>query len=243
VFPWMADPRLDVREVDPAALADEVSSRTAAVCFSVVRSNDGRVLDGDGIRQACHAAGALAIADVTQATGWLPLRECGFDAVVGGAYKWLSAPRGTAFMAVTDELRSRLAPTGAGWFAGEDPMSSLYGGPLRLARTARALDVSPAWLPWVGTAAALALVEEIGVETIQAHDLELANSFRAQVGLAEDNTPIVSVLVPGVEDELAALGIRTSVREGRVRLSFHCWNSTADVDLAATAVRRARNAA
>ena len=39
---------------------------------------------------------------------------------------------------------------------------------------ARRFDLSPAWLSWVGAAPALALLEEVGVEAIHAHDVGLA---------------------------------------------------------------------
>jgi hypothetical protein len=44
-------------------------------------------------------------------------------------------------------------PLAAGWYAGPDPWTTVYGLPLRLAADARALDVSPAWLGHVGAAA------------------------------------------------------------------------------------------
>ena len=62
-------------------------------------------------------------------------------------------------------------------------MENLYGGPLRLAGDARALDVSPAWLSWVGQAPALELLEAVGIEAVHAHDLALAARFRAGLGL------------------------------------------------------------
>lgn len=240
LFPWCTDDRLTVREVPVEALADAVDERTSAVAFSLVRSSDGTLVDGGAVREAARSVGALTVVDVTQAAGWLPVDASRDDVVVCAAYKWLCCPRGTAFLALSDEVRSRVVPTGAGWFAGPDPFGTYYGGPLRLADSARALDVSPAWLPWIGAAAALRDLERVGVERLQRHDVALADAFRDAVGLPAGPTPVVSLVVPGVEGELAAAGIRTSVRAGRVRISFHGWNTTADVDRAAAAVRRAR---
>ena len=105
------------------------------------------------------------------------------DVLVCGAYKWLMAPRGTAFLVVTPELAERIVPLHAGWFAGEDPDDSYYGLPLRLAKDARRFDLSPAWFDWVGTATSLAVVESIGVPVVHAHDVALANRFREGLGL------------------------------------------------------------
>lgn len=239
LFPWLADGRLAVREVPRDDLAAAVGGQTAAVCFSLVRSSDGGLVDGDAVADACREVGAMTVVDVTQA-GWLPFDGSCFDVVVGGAYKWLCCPRGTAFVAIADQVRERLVPAGAGWFAGSDPYGTFYGGPLRLAQTARAFDLSPAWLAWVGTAAGLQVMEEIGVEAIRSHDVELADTFRALVDLPPAPTPVVSMDAPGVEPALAEAGIRASVREGRLRLSFHVWNTVDDADLAARAVLRSR---
>jgi hypothetical protein len=48
---------------------------------------------------------------------------------------WTSPPR-TAFMAIRPELMSTVVPQAAGWYAGEDPLATFFGGPLRLAESA-----------------------------------------------------------------------------------------------------------
>ena len=115
------------------------------------------------------------------------------DALVCGAYKWLMAPRGTAFLVITPELAESTVPLSAGWFAGADPDDSYYGLPLRLAKDARRFDVSPGWFDWVGTAASLAVMESIGIQTVHAHDVALANRFREGLGLPPGHSAIVSL--------------------------------------------------
>jgi selenocysteine lyase/cysteine desulfurase len=178
----------------------------------------------------------LTVADATQACGWLPVDAGRFDALVCGAYKWLLSPRGTAFLFTRPELRTGLRPDQANWWAGSDPHASYYGPPLRLASDARAFDISPAWFSWVGTAPAIELIEQIGIAAIHAHDLGLANHFRAGLGLADGNSAIVSVDVPGAQQRLAGAGVRAAVRGGRVRASFHIYTTEADVDLAVSAL-------
>jgi selenocysteine lyase/cysteine desulfurase len=101
---------------------------------------------------------------------------------------------------------------------------------------ARRLDTSPAWFSWVGAAPALAVLERIGIERIRAHDVELANRFRAGVGLEPAGAAIVAVDVPGADERLARAGIRAAVRAGKVRVSFHLYNTPADVDAALDAL-------
>jgi selenocysteine lyase/cysteine desulfurase len=238
LFPFLvhADRGVELTTVPLARLADAIDSRTAAVAFSAVQSATGEVADLDAVRAAARAHGAVTIVDASHACGWLPLDGSRFDAVVCAGYKWLLSPRGSAFLAVSDELLARVRPLAAGWWAGEDPYSSYYGPPLRLARTARRLDTSPAWFSWVGTAPALEVLEQIGVEAIHDHDVGLANRFRAGLGLPAGDSAIVSVSLPGAEERLQRAGIRAAVRADSLRVSFHVYNTEADVDAALDAL-------
>ena len=83
---------------------------------------------------------------------------------------------------------------------------------------------------WVATGAALAIVEEIGVEAVLAHDLALANRFRAGLGLPPGESAIVMSDLPDAAEKLERAGIRAAVRGGRVRTSWHAYNTEADVD-------------
>jgi selenocysteine lyase/cysteine desulfurase len=238
LFPFLvhADRGVEVTTVPLARLAESVDARTTAVAFSAVQSATGEVADLDAVSAAARDHGALTIVDASHACGWLPLDATRFDAVVCAGYKWLLSPRGSAFLAVSDELLERIRPLAAGWWAGEDPYTTYYGPPLRLARTARRLDTSPAWFSWVGTAPALEVLEEIGVEAIYAHDLTLANRFRAGLGLPPGNSAIVSVSLPGAAERLERADIRAAVRADSLRVSFHVYNTEADVDAALDAL-------
>lgn len=238
LFPWLvhADRGVEVHPVALADLAGAVDATTDVVAFSVVQSATGQVADVDAIVRASHAHDALVVVDATQACGWLPMRAAGIDAMVCAGYKWLMSPRGTAFLAVSDRLRDRLRPLHAGWYAGEDVHESYYGLPLRLAHSARRFDVSPAWFSWVGTAPALALIEQIGVEAIHAHNVALANRFRAGLGLPAGQSAIVSAAVPDADRRLAVAGIRAATRAGSLRVSFHIYSTDDDVDNALNAL-------
>ena len=233
-------------EVDLVALEDvpaAIDGRTALVAVSAVQSADGRLADLDAIEAAAAHHGALTFVDATQACGWLPLDAGRFDYLAASAYKWLLSPRGTSFMAVRPAAAERLQPHLAGWYAGDDPFASNYGAPLRLAPDARRFDLSPAWLSWVGTAPALELLEQVGVEAIHAHDVGLANRLRDGLGMEPSDSAIVS-LVLGREGEarLRAAGVMATEREGFVRFSCHLYTTEADVDRALEAVAGRRTA-
>ena len=230
LFPLLVQQRLDVRTVPPAQLVDAIADGVDAVAFSAVQMSTGEVADLDAIVAAAASIGAITICDATQAVGWLPIDAARFDALVCGAYKWLMSPRGSAFLAVSDRLLERAVPHSAGWYAGEDVHASYFGPPLRLASSARRLDLSPAWFSWVGTQPALKLIERIGIDAIHDHDLALANRFRAGVGLEPSNSAIVCADIPGAAERLERAGIIAAVRGGLLRTSWHLYNDESDVD-------------
>lgn len=238
LFPWMvhADRGIEVVTVPVSRLVDAIDERIDVVAYSVVQSATGQVTDMAGVSAAAQANGALRVVDASQAVGWLPVDIRHADVLACGAYKWLMSPRGTAFLVVQPALAERIRPIAAGWFAGEDVHASYYGPPLRLATDARRFDVSPAWFDWVGTAASLDVIESIGVESINAHDVALANRFRRGLGLAPSDSAIVSVDRPEAAERLAAAGIRAATRAGSLRASFHAYTTESDVDVALDAL-------
>ncbi len=239
VFPFLAQAGrgVGVREVPLERIAGEVTPRTALVAVSAVQSADGRLADLDALCDAVEAVGARVLLDTTQATGWLPVQAGRFAYTVGGGYKWLLAPRGTCFFTVQPELVGGLVPHTAGWYAGADRWSSIYGGPLRLAGDARRFDVSPAWHSWVGQAPSLDLLTEVGTTALHEHAVGLANRFRAAVGLPASDSAIVSLTTSGdAGARLEHAEIVASVRAGRLRLAFHVYNGTNEADRAAEAL-------
>jgi selenocysteine lyase/cysteine desulfurase len=195
------------------------------VAVSVAQSADGRLADLDALR-AARASGTRVVLDVTQALGWLPVQLDWADAVVCAGYKWLLCPRGVAWLAVGPELD--LVALHANWYAGDDPWTSVYGLPLRLAGTARGLDSSPVWLSHVGAAVALPWLAGLDPAAVRAHCAGLADTVRAGLGMAPAGSAIVAVRRPGAAERLAAAGVVSSVRAGAVRLAFHLYNTPDD---------------
>ena len=232
LFPFLVQESrgVQVRTVPPSELLGAIGAETDVVAFSAVQMSTGEVAPVAEIAAAARAHGALSVCDATQGCGWLPIDGAALDVLVVAAYKWLLSPRGTAFMAVRPELLELVVPAQAGWYAGEEVHKSYFGPPLRLATDARRLDTSPAWFSWVGTAPALALLEAVGIEAIHAHDVGLANAFRAGLGLPPGDSAIVSADLPGAAERLQAAGIMPAVRGGRLRTSWHLYNTHDDVD-------------
>ncbi len=236
VFPWAvhADRGVTVVTAPVDKYAEAIDDSVDVVAFSAVQSATGEVADVAAISAAARAVDALVVVDASQAVGWLPVDAGTSDACVASTYKWMMSPRGATFGYLSPELRERCRPQQSGWYAAEG--HSYYGLPMNLAPDARRFDQSPAWFCHVGTAPALELIEQIGVDAIQRHNVDLANAFRAGLGLEPGNSAIVSADVPGADERLAAAGVRAAVRDGRMRASFHVYSTRADVDLALDAL-------
>lgn len=227
-----------VREVPLNQIADAVTERTGLVSVSAVQSADGRVADLNGLRAACATTGTRILLDTTQAVGWLPIDAGAYAYTVCGAYKWLLSPRGTAFFTVAPELADELVPHTAGWYAGENPWTSIYGVPLRLAGDARRFDVSPVWHAWVATAPSLQLLATVGPSALHTNALDLANRFREGLDLPPADSAIVSLAVDDTTPAaLSTNQIAASIRAGRLRLSFHISTSDQDVEHAIQVLR------
>jgi selenocysteine lyase/cysteine desulfurase len=238
LFPMLAqtDRGVTVSSVALESLPD-AREPVDLIAVSLVQSADGRVTDLDRLRAAREATGAKLLIDVTQACGWLPLDCADVDFVVCAAYKWLLCPRGIAFLAARPEHWASLRPDAAGWYAGDDPWKSIYGAPLRLAADARRFNLSPAWLCWSAAAPTLELLDGLDRQDLHAHDVGLADLFLSELGKPSQGSAIVTVDVPDAADRLAAAGISTAVRAGRVRASFHLYNTPDDAHAAARALR------
>ncbi|WP_217144725.1 aminotransferase class V-fold PLP-dependent enzyme [Streptomyces sp. AC627_RSS907] len=227
---------LKVRSVPLERIAESVGPRTALVAVSTVQSADGRIADLAALRDAARTHGARTLVDASQSSGWLPLAADEFDYVVAVAYKWMLCPRGVAFLVVPADLGG-LTPLFAGWASGERPWDSCYGPVEELAHSARRFDESPALFSYTGARHSLALIEELGVDAVHAHDTALADRFREGLAsLGHEPVPAPGsaiVSVPGLghrQDELGRAGVQVSDRAGNLRAAFHAYNTAADVD-------------
>ena len=251
-----------VRYAPVAELAAAIRHDTALVAFSLVQSATGEIADAEGISAAASRVGARTLVDLTQSLGWLPTDARGFDFTVCHAYKWLCAPRGTAFLTVREELQADLTPLAAGWCSADDVWDSCYAGHTPLAAGAGRFDLSPAWPLLAGTEAALSFFADLPTAAVHDYDVTLADAARDMLGIRESGpdkrsgaagagagvlgsavstgSAIVTWPDPDGEDlaRMTAAGITASGRAGNARVAFHLWNTLEDVDLLARALGR-----
>lgn len=234
-FAAQAERGVVVTEADLTELADRATDHDL-VAVSAVASADGALADLESLAAATAGTRTRVLIDVTQAAGWLPLSLDWADAVVGASYKWLLAPRGAAWLAISDEMRAELVPHHAGWFSGVNPWLSTYGLPWRPAPDARALDSSPTWWAHLGAAEVFSATRGLDRRAVHAHATGLADALRARLGMPPAGSAIVAVHREGAAELLAAAGVRASTRAGAARLSFHLYSTAEDLDRAATAL-------
>jgi selenocysteine lyase/cysteine desulfurase len=239
-FPFAAQAGRGVSVVELSA--DELVATAGDYDFvtaSLVQSATGAVLDADALRASVAGTGTVTIIDVTQAVGWKRLDLGWADVTVASVYKWLLAPRGTAFLSVSERLAGSMTPHAANWYAGELPWESIYGLPLRLADDARRFDTSPAWFGALGAGLTLPWLAGLDAAAVEAHTVGLADTLRAELDLPPNPSAIVSL--PSARhahaaERLQQAGVRASVRAGAVRVGFHLYNTTDDLDQLLTAL-------
>ena len=239
MFPFLQRIGIRVRVVPGEALADSITDDTWLVAFSLVQSATGVVADAAAIVEAARRHGAHTFCDVTQAAGVFPVDARMFDATVCNTYKWLCAPRGVAFLTVTEAFAAELTPLQAGWYAGEQVWTSTYGPAMTLASDARRFDVSPVWPAWIGAEQSIALFASIDIGEVWKLTSGLGDELCERLGIAPQHQAIVTWPDSSGGDlaRLKAAGIRAAGRAGRLRASFHLWNTSADIDAVVDAIR------
>lgn len=239
VFPFLQHRDLVVRAVPLAELADSVRDSTALVVFSLIQSCNGAVADIAAITAAASRHEARTLCDVTQAAGVHPVDATQFDATVCHAYKWLCSPRGVAFLTISEDFAQQITPVQAGWYAGDDVWSSVYGTEMNLAKDARQFDVSPAWQAWVGAEQSIVLFAGLDITEVWEHTTRLGNMLCDELGIERQNQAIVTWPDESGADlaKLAVAGITASGRAGRLRAAFHLWSTEEDVAAVIAALR------
>src|SRR3954471_13460880 len=89
-----------------------LTPKTRLVSASMVRFDNGALLESTRLAAACHAQGALLLLDVSQCCGGMPLdvTRLGVDFMVCAGYKWLLSPFGTGFFWAKQEHIVNMRP-------------------------------------------------------------------------------------------------------------------------------------
>ena len=227
------------------AYAARVGRRTRIVPFTHVGFRTGDRLDAARLIALCHERGALAFLDDYQRTGTGPIdvHALGVDVLVTGALKYLLGAPGVAFLYVRRALAGTLTPLVTGWMGRADPFA-FAAEPLDWGAGARRFEMGTPPIPNVYAAAAgIELLERAGLGAVERQIAHLVERFaagsaaRGFVPLTPADPARRGALVvlraldaPQLVRRLEGRGIIASARGDGLRVSFHAYNTDADVD-------------
>jgi hypothetical protein len=123
-----------------------------------------------------------------------------------------------------------IVPHAANWYAGQEPWSSIYGLPLRLAGGARRFDASPVWFSVLGAGLSVPRLASLDRAKVHEHTVGLANRLRSELQMLPVDSAIVSISAPDAAEAVRRAGIRASVPAGAARVGFHLYNTEDDLD-------------
>jgi selenocysteine lyase/cysteine desulfurase len=240
---------------------DAITPRTRVVSLSHVRFDSGARLDTARVAAACRASGAWFVLDASQSCGALPIdvRELGADVLVSAGYKWLLGPYGTGFLWVKDARLDELLP-GPFYWTGQDA-SDLFGslrfdGPTR-SRDAKRWDAAESAmqlnLNLAAFRASVDLVVRIGPENVLRHGRSLIDTLFKGLPphcapaspLEHDQRGAFGSFTADSPDATAALYRRlraahfiVSLRQGRIRVAPHLFNSVEQIGMLVDEIHR-----
>jgi selenocysteine lyase/cysteine desulfurase len=242
---------------NPAQIEEMSRERTAFLCACWVNTFSGYTLDIDNVSRALKSRNpdAKIILNVSQALGAraLDVTRCPVDAIVSTGFKWLCGPYGTGFCWVSKKLQQQMDCNQTNWFVHRDPedygLNFMQELQLRDDVGIEKYDVFCTanflnYLPWLAT---IKYFNQQGLENIEAYDSELAarliNGIKEKGVFtltspeeeAERSTIVCLTSGPGMNgekivEELDARAIHISLRQDKLRISPHLYNTAEEVE-------------
>lgn len=227
-----------------------VDARTRVVSCSAVAWDTGYRIDLEALGRHCSKAGCLLIVDGIQAVGAteLDLGALRISALSFHGYKWLLAGFGCGALYVSPDALDQIRPRFVGeqsfqaGFAADDLDAPWQPGARRFtAGGANALGLT-------ALAMSLNLIEQLGPETIVAHNRALGQLLVDGLRRLEPLVQLVSPIDPtrraaivvftlgdatrddALVQQLAEHGVVVALRRRGVPVSPHCYNTATEVD-------------
>ena len=228
-------------------VASAIDERTRAVTISHVEFASGFRNDIQALGEICRERDIWFIVDAIQSLGAIEVdvKSANVDILAADGHKWLLAPEGAAIFYCADDKRERLINTNVGWASVVNPRDFLNYNLTQKPDATRFEEGSYNSVGLYGLKAAIELLLDIGILTIETHILKLtehlmagleakgyrvvtprADSERAGIVIFESNqrTPAE------IYDILHAENIITAERGSGVRVSPHFYNTTSEIE-------------
>jgi selenocysteine lyase/cysteine desulfurase len=245
--------KLDLgNEVVPTAkwLEKNLKPQTRIFNISYVTFDTGKKIDLLSIGKYLKSKNILFVVDATQALGGLEItsEELSYiDVLTVSSYKWMLGPYGHAFAYFSQKAQDQIYHLNANWILSPNS-KQVYN----------LLDYTTETLPGArqydrGQAAnllcsgclegSLSFLLEVGLANIEKHNAKIRNYFlenypKEKYILVTPLSHMANIVclkaVSGdslaLEAELKKRNVDVSVRQGNIRLSFHVFNTTHQVD-------------
>ncbi len=230
-----------------------LTPKTRLVSISLVRFDNGVLLDGARLAAACHAQGTLLALDASQACGAVPIdvQSMGVDFLVSAGYKFLLGPFGTGFFWAKPELMADMRPGPFYWMAAkgmESNFASMDFADPKPAPSGKRWDIAETanYFNHAALDASVEFVLQAGPAAIAAHSRNLIELLYER--LPKDRCVPASPLDPAhrgpyacfaarapektaaLYDRLRKENIIVSLREGNIRVSPYLFNTERDID-------------
>jgi len=174
---------LELKVVDPEAVADNITEDVAAVMLTHVDYRTGRVHDMKAITDKAHEAGAIMIWDLAHSAGALPidLTGCNADIAVGCTYKYLNGgPGAPGFIHIRPDLIDQVRPALSGWLGHQAPFA--FDLDYRPGNGISRMRVgTPPVIQMAVLDAALDAFDGVDMADIRARSIELSEQFISEV--------------------------------------------------------------
>lgn len=236
-----------------AGISAAVDERTRMVAVSAVQFFTGHRTDLAAIGRFCRERDLIFVVDAIQAIGHMPfdVQALGIDVLASGGQKSLLASPGSGFMYVRNSVAETLRPRTIAANATRDYIHWLSYDLTPLPGAQRFASGTPNLVGMFSVVESLGLICELGAENIDRHVTDLSHYAHERltdrgykvITPADRLGPIVTFRT-GVDNE-ATDGLVKFLADHNIsivkhldahgtphiRLSFHCYNITEEVDL------------
>ena len=252
-FALQRHPQLEIRVARgtaPDRHLPLVNASTRVIGASCVSYMTGERLDLPLLRQAADRVGAMLVVDFTQAAGWLPIDAAVADFAFSACYKWLLGTTGAAIAYWNRTRQPDWVPSTAGWNSIATFSRPDWSSPINVKPgAARFTRGNPAHGPVYVLNSALDFLDQHDPALLRRHVSALTKALinrlrQAGIPLTTPADParhganicMDSSAAQTMCNELNDQNIYAWNGHGRLRFSFHGYNTTDDVTRIATAL-------
>ena len=224
--------------------AELIDENTRVVAVSHVQFGTGYRSDLKKLANLVQSHNGFLVADIIQSAGWeeIDLPGLGVDFAAGQSTKWMAGPIGAGYAYVNEKIMSQLKPRYGGWHSVKDHRN--FGFFERETKQDASMfeGGSPALVVYAGLNEALKILLALSSKSVRFTAMDNASYLRKRLDEKEiqyydfgdsHDSPIVSCKPKDVEKlETSLLNDRiiTSVRNGRLRVSPHFYNTHNEID-------------